>query len=366
VIAAVTAETFSSQAGAGPVWGVILAGGVGSRFWPLSTPSRPKQLLPLLSDQPLLVETVQRIQRLVRPDKILVLTNSALKEKVGELLPQIPSEHILAEPRPAGTAAALTWAASYIERRDGPEAVMASVHADWAVLNPASFLATLNEAVQAARRHRALLTVGIVPSRPDPGFGYIRPGEELERSDSACVYRVREFIEKPDRERAAQMVAEGCLWNSGIFVWRSGDFLDEVRAHCHEVAGALLECGSDMRCFFERARNVSVDVGVLERSPGVLVIPGEFGWDDVGTWAALRRVRQLDAAGNALVGRVYAVEASDNVVYSTGNSSVVLFGVQGLVVVAVEDGLVLVTTLDKSADLKELLEKLPAAVRERL
>lgn len=346
-------------------WGVVLAGGVGSRFWPLSTPSRPKQLLPLVSGQPLIVDAVRRIEPLVGRERILVLTNAALRERLGELLPELPPEHVLAEPRPAGTAAALTWAASIIARRDGPEAVMASVHADWAVSNEAAFLATLSAAVEAAWRYRALVTVGVVPSRPDPGFGYIRPGEVLSDSGTVPVYRVREFIEKPDRERAARMVAEGCLWNSGIFVWRVGDFLEEVKARCPEVSGALNECGLDADCFFERVRSVSVDVGVLERSPRVLVLPGDFGWDDVGTWAALRRVRPLDSWGNAISGQVYAVEARDNVVHAASGTTVVLFGVEGLVVVAVEDGLVLVTTLDKSAELKELLERLPATLRER-
>jgi mannose-1-phosphate guanylyltransferase len=159
------------------------------------------------------------------------------------------------------------------------------------------------------------------------------------------------------------MVRAGCLWNSGIFVWRVGDFLDEVRTHCHEVAPALETAGGDMARFFREARSVAVDVGVLERSARVIVIPGDFGWDDVGTWAALRRIRRTDAGGNATSGRVHAVESRGNVVHAEDND-VVLFGVSDLVVVT-HGRLTMVTTMERAADLKELLEALPADVRDR-
>jgi mannose-1-phosphate guanylyltransferase len=174
---------------------------------------------------------------------------------------------------------------------------------------------------------------------------------------------VVEFVEKPGGERAATMVREGCLWNSGIFVWRVGDFLAEVRAHCPEVAPALAAHPDDPTAFFSAARPVSVDVGVLERSRRVLVIPGDFGWDDVGTWAALRRVRQADSSGNAVSGSVFLQDATNNVVHAEG-SEVVLFGVSDLVVVSRGD-LTLVTTTDRAADLKTLLDALPPRLRER-
>lgn len=340
-------------------WVVILAGGVGSRFWPLSTPTRPKQLLPLIDAQPLLRNTVDRLLPLADPDRILILTNASLVEPIHALVPEIPRENLIAEPKPAGTAAALAWAASVIATRDGDEAVMLSVHADWAIGDAPGFRAALERAATVAEAQHALVTVGVVPSRPDPGFGYIRPGEALDGGGQ----RVAQFVEKPTRERAAEMVRDGYLWNSGIFVWRVGDFLGEVRAHTPEVAPALADAHGEITRFFATVKSISVDVGVLERTDNVVVIPGSFGWDDVGTWAALARVRTHDAAGNAANGPVHLVDARDNVVQAEGND-VVLYGVQDLVVV-VRDGLTLVTTTERAADLKTLLDALPSQVRDR-
>jgi mannose-1-phosphate guanylyltransferase len=340
-------------------WAVILAGGVGSRFWPISTPTQPKQLLPLATEEPMLSDALVRLEPLVPPERTLVLTNAGLVDSIAALAPSLPRENIIAEPRPAGTAAALTWAAHEIARRGARDHVMLSVHADWAVGDAEGFRRALSDAADAAERHSALVTVGIVPVRPDPGFGYIQPGEDLD----AGVRRVARFVEKPDRARAETMVRDGFLWNSGIFVWRVGDFLDEVSAHTPEIAPHLEAHRTDLAGFFAAITSgISVDVGVLERSHRVLVLPGDFGWDDVGTWAALRRVRVRDAAGNATSGLVHALEASDNVVHADGNA-VVLYGVSDLVVVS-RDGLTLVTTIDKASDLKALVESLPAAIRD--
>ncbi len=339
-------------------WAVILAGGVGSRFWPLSTPERPKQLMPLAGDAPLLADAIERLAPLVPVEQTLVLTNGALAAAVRALVPGLPAENVIAEPRAAGTAPALAWAAVEIGRRAGRDSTMISVHADWAVADPAGFRSTLALAAEAAERHESLVTVGVVPSRPDPGFGYIHPGDQIDGAR-----RVERFVEKPDRATAERMVNEGFLWNSGIFVWRVGDFMDELRAHCTELLPAIdaAERG-DMGEFFATVRPISVDEGVLERSERVLVIPGDFGWDDIGTWAALRRVRRLDAAGNASFGDVHAVESGGNVVHAEGQT-VVLYGVKDLVVVS-RNGLTLVTTVERAADLKKMLEALPERVRE--
>lgn len=342
-------------------WAVVLAGGIGSRFWPLSTPTRPKQLLPLVTSKSLLADAVARLGPIAPPERTLILTNDTLVPAIHGLLPEIPAKNLVAEPRPGGTAAALTWAAQEIARRDGPGAVMLSVHADWAIGDAAGFQRALVLGADTVERHHALVTVGIVPTRPDPGFGYIQPGESLDAATGAR--RVARFVEKPDRARAEQMCRDGYLWNSGIFVWHVGDFLDDVRRLTPEVSRALHAHSDDIRGFFGAVTPISVDVGVLERSDRVAVLAGAFGWDDVGTWGSLRRVRSTDAAGNAASGRLYAVEARDNVVHAPG-STVVMYGVSDLVVV-VEDGVVLVTTVDRSADLKTLMDALPRGVRER-
>ena len=341
------------------IWVVVLAGGVGSRFWPLSTPERPKQLLSLVTDAPLLADAVRRLEPIAPPSRTLILTNAALAAPIATLLPRVPRENIIAEPRPSGTGAALVWAAAQIRAHAGDAAVMISVHADWSVGDEERFRDALRKAAEAAFRHESLVTVGVVPSRPDPGFGYIQPGAEVV----AGVRRVVRFVEKPDRAHAEIMRSEGYLWNSGIFVWRVGDLLAEVRELTPELAPALAAHGDDIHAFFDAVSPVSVDVGVLERSTRVLVLAGDFGWDDVGTWGALRRVRARDAAGNAASGAVHAVDAHDNVVHAE-HSTVVLYGVHDLVVVE-RDGLVLVTTVDRSSDLKTLIDALPPGVRQR-
>ena len=340
-------------------WAVVLAGGVGSRFWPLSTPSRPKQLLPLVDDRPMLVATLDRLEPLVPAARTLILTNASLRDIVSEHVPRVPPENIVAEPRAVGTGGALAWAATEIERRDGPNAIMISVHADWAIGDDAGFRAALDRAASVAERERALVTVGVVPTRPDTGFGYIRPG--LPLGDGA--FKVERFVEKPNRASAERMIDEGALWNSGIFAWRVGDFLGEVRALTPELAPALASANGSADRFFQDATPVTVDVGVLERSARVVVMPGAFSWDDVGTWAALARVRDRDARGNAANGPAVLVDSDDNVVYAEGGD-VVLYGVQNLVVV-VRDGLTLVTTKEASTDLKSLIASLPSRIRDR-
>jgi mannose-1-phosphate guanylyltransferase len=341
-----------------PAWAVVLAGGVGSRFWPVSTPQRPKQLLPLVDDDALLINALDRLAPLVPLERTLILTNAALAPAIVAAC-AIPTGNVLVEPIPAGTAAALAWAALVIEQRAGPAAPLICVHADWAIGDAAGFRAALERAAAVAARYERLVTVGIVPVRPDVGYGYIKLGPAVEPG----VFAVERFVEKPDRIRAEQMVADGCLWNSGIFAWRAGDFLREVRTHSPEVSPGLAHPGDAAAFFAAITKPLAVDVAVLERSDRVLALPGAFAWDDVGTWAALRRVRVCDPAGNAVHGPVHLHDATGNVVHAEGGT-VVLYGVQDLVVVT-RDGLTLVTTVDRAADLKSLLDRLPASVRDR-
>lgn len=335
-------------------WTVVLAGGIGSRFWPLSTPARPKQLLPLATDKPLLQDAVDRLAPLADPAHTLVLTNAELVKPIRKLLPPFPHENIIAEPKPAGTAAALIWAARIIEQRDGPDATMISVHADWAIRDDDRFRQALEHGESHAMKTHTLVTVGIVPSRADPGFGYIQP-----RNPEAEISPVKRFVEKPDRETAEKLRAQGYLWNSGIFIWTVGDFLAQAKQHAVELKRAL-SLGADVDAdefFAAVSRPISVDNAVLERSKNVAVVRGDFGWDDIGTWSALGRVRDKDEFGNATTGDVHLLDCSDNVVHAD-DGRVVMYGVEKLVVV-VHDGLTLVTTLDKATDLKRLVESLP-------
>jgi len=345
-------------------WGVILAGGIGSRFWPLSTPDRPKQLLPLVNNDSLLANTLSRLEPIIPPERTLILTTESLRDAVATAVPGIPRENIIGEPRPIGTAGALAWAAREINRREGDDAVMICVHADWAIGDDNAFRDALLAAERVATIESALVTVGIVPTRADPGLGYIEPGAPSESG----ALEVKRFVEKPTRERAEWMLHERYLWNSGIFVWKVGDFLEEIRAVTPEVSEALDAMASDGASdggageYFAAVTPISVDVGVLERSGRVRVVPGDFGWDDVGTWAALRRVKPENGSGNVTAGEVHAVDSLGNVVHA-GDGTVVLYGVSDLVVVT-SAGITLVTTTERSHDLKALLDSLPENLRQ--
>lgn len=342
-----------------PLYAVILAGGIGSRFWPLSTPARPKQLLPLVGPTSMLAETVARLESLVGHAQVLILTSRALAPAIRRELPQLSADQVLEEPRPAGTAAALAWASHEVARRGGPDARLVSVHADSAIGDDERFRRVLAAAAQAAASNSALATVGIVPTHANPGLGYIQPGDAVGEG----ARRVVRFVEKPDLARAEQMVADGYLWNSGIFAWRATDYLAEVAALAPEVRPALERAGDGPDAFFGAVTHgISVDVGVMERSTKVIVLPGDFGWDDVGTWGSLRRLRRGDSAGNAVHGLVHLKDAHNNVVHAE-QGAVVLYGVDDLVVV-VRDGVTLVTTAERSDELKALVESLPDSLRE--
>jgi mannose-1-phosphate guanylyltransferase len=337
-------------------WAAVLAGGSGTRFWPLSSPSRPKQFLPLASDAPLLVDAVRRLDSLISSDHIIVVTGRALHAATRRLLPALPEGHILAEPRAASTGPALAWATA-VARSEDPDAVVLAMHADWWVGDAAAFRASAAHAMAAATRHDALVTVGIVPTRPDVGYGYIERGAQLE----AEVWAVARFTEKPDAARATDLIARGALWNSGLFAWSAARFFAEAETHAVEIAPHLPRLAQgDVAGFFAAVDPIAVDVSHFERSRRVVVVPGRFPWDDVGTWTALARVRP--GAGNVAVGQAIVRDSADCVVWAEAGP-VVVDGVRDLVVVWA-NGRVLVTTSARAEHLKELLATLPPAVRD--
>jgi mannose-1-phosphate guanylyltransferase len=338
-------------------WAVILAGGSGTRFWPLSTPSRPKQVLPLSGDRSTAEEAFARLEGLVPRERTLLVTGEALAAPLRELLGVAP-ENLLVEPRPASTGPALIWATWEAFRRD-PDAEVLSLHADWAVRDAEAFRRAADLALRTAATHDTLVTVGIVPSRPETGYGYIVPGPSLD--DQART--VARFSEKPDAATALTLLAEGALWNSGLFAWSARALLREIRAHTPEIAPHLasLEAGN-IKQFFERVTPVSIDVGLLERSNTVAVVPGIFPWDDIGTWDALARTNPRDARGNVVHGPVYIQNSHDCICWSDGEP-IVVNGAQELVVVHA-NGRTLVMHRTKAADLKKVLDSLPADVRD--
>ena len=339
------------------VWVTVLAGGAGTRFWPLSTSLRPKQLLNLVGRRPLIVDTLERVRGLVPPGNIRVLTGAHLVEPIRRAT-GLGDESILVETRARGTAPALARAAWEIARSD-PDGVMISLHSDHLVSPDARFRDLLATAADIARREDLLVTVAVPPDRPETGYGYIRPGEALRAPTGHAAYRVAAFVEKPGPKDAARYVADGYRWNSGIFVWRAAFFLAELGTHAPEIARALpaLEHG-DIATFFDRVEGISVDEALLERSARVAAIDATFDWDDIGGWEAVARLRLPDADGNVRVGEAHVAGGEGNIAFAD-SGRVVLFGAQDMLVVRTDD-ITLVMPRSEVVRLKDHLKDLPA------
>ncbi len=333
-------------------WAAILAGGSGTRFWPLSTPERPKQLLPLTGDRPLLAQAVARLRGLVPPEQILILTGAALVDQVAATVPEVPEANIFAEPRAASTAPALAWAAHWIAKHD-PGGQMLSLHADWAVGDDRAFRAAATHALGVAAEQDVLVTVGVKPTRNETGYGYIIPG-----NTSGSARKVKRFIEKPSPARAALLRRRGALWNSGLFAWGAARFLGEAGAYAAELAPGwpALNAG-DVPRFFAAVTPVAVDVAVLERTTRLAVVTGAFRWDDIGSWDALLRIRRRDKLGNVTVGNVTLGEDVRDCVIWAENEHIAVAGVEDMVVVRA-NGQTLVMPTGQSDKLKALVQGL--------
>ncbi len=335
-------------------WAAILAGGSGTRFWPLSTPQRPKQFLPLAGDRPLLVQAVQRLRGLVPPERILILTGPFLVEQVAALVPEVPRAQILAEPRTASTAPALAWAAQWIAKRGGdPGAALLSLHADWAVPDDAAFRTSAARALEVAIASDVLVTVGVRPTRNETGYGYIVPGPRLGKAR-----KVARFVEKPSAARAAQLRRRGALWNTGLFAWGVDRFLAEAEQHARELrpGWAALQ-GGDVTGFFAAVEAAAVDIAVLERTRRLAVVAGTFRWDDIGSWDALLRIRRTDAHGNVVVGNVTVADDVHRCVLWTENEHLAVTGLSDTIVVR-SGGHTLVMPIGRAERLKALVQRL--------
>jgi mannose-1-phosphate guanylyltransferase len=304
---------------------------------------------------------MERIRPLVPLERIRILTGKPYVHLITDAIEGLGRDHFLVEPRPRGTAPVLVWAAHYLAARD-PDAIMVSLHADHVIQPDDAFRDLVAAAATAADRHDRLFTVGIRPTRPETGYGYIRRGEAL---DDTGARGVSAFEEKPDQETAQAYLESGdYLWNSGIFVWRASRLLEEGRGVTPELAGLLpLLDADDVKEYFAVAPSLSIDHGVLERSGRVGVMDATFDWDDVGTWDAVARARQSDADGNVVEGTAHVVDSTGCVVWNDTEAPVVLFGARDLVVAQVH-GVTLVLPRDRAADLKSLLDALPPEIRE--
>ena len=340
---------------------VVLAGGRGERFWPLSTGSQPKAFLRLVGSESLLQATVRRVRPYVPWTQILVVANRAHADLVREQLPELPGANMLLEPVGRDTAAAIGFASLHLERLDR-EAVMAVLPADHYVPDGEAFAAVLERALELVQlRPSWVVTVGIPPTRPETAYGYLEVGEPL--SDLPGALLVHRFVEKPDLQTARALLTEGRhYWNSGIFLWRTttiqgllARYMPEEWAGCCRIREAW--GGEEVLAReFSSFRGISIDYGVLERMEGsVAMIRGEFAWDDLGSWDSLARVLPAEENGNILVGDVRCLETSGSVIISTGKP-VAAVGLSDMIVVATQDG-VLVCPRGRSQELKRLMRE---------
>lgn len=345
---------------------VILAGGHGERFWPLSRRQRPKQLLPIIGDQSLLETTIERIKPDFPAERIWVVTSEEIGKAVRERVTFIPKDNVLMEPGGRNTALAIGWSAVEIARKD-PDATLVILSADHAIEPAAMLRRILREGMRLAKAEDNLVIIGINPTRPETGYGYIELGPHFASSDGINSYQVETFREKPDRTTAQDyFYGRKHLWNAGIFVWTAKTLMAALEKHSPGVYQPLAEYresyskdNNALNTLYEAAERVPIDVAILERASNVVAIRGDLAWDDVGSWLALSRLRKADADNNVFVGKVVEMDAYDSTVYNDSDDLVCAFGVSDLVVVRT-DKAVLVAHKSRIDEIKRLMEKLKA------
>ena len=349
-----------------PLYVAIMAGGVGSRFWPASRETRPKQFLDILgTGQSLILSTYERFARIAPPERILVVTNEAYRDLVHEHLPELPAANVLCEPSRNNTAPSVAYTALHVEARD-PDATLVVAPSDHVILKEEAFLTAVQIGAHFADASGGLLTLGIEPTRPDTGYGYVKyAGEEA----AAGVYPVEAFREKPDRATAEAYLAEGgYVWNAGIFIWRVADVLAAYERHAPQIYATLAPGrgayatdaeGDFIADAYPRTEKISVDYAILERADNVYTIPADIGWSDLGTWASLHAYSEKDARSNVVQGdNTVVLDASNNLIRTDSRKLVVVRGLEDFIVVDEEDVL-LIYPKSQEQEIKALTSSLP-------
>lgn len=341
-----------------------MAGGVGSRFWPASTPDFPKQFLPFFGTKSLLQQTIDRIEPLVPVKNVFIVTNERYKSIILEQVPEMPQENILCEPQAKNTAPCVLLATRRI-LLDDAEASMAVLPADHYITQPEAFRSVLQAAFEHAEQSETLTTVGIQPNRPETGYGYIQfDAASKQAIGKEAVMKVEAFKEKPDEATAQQFLDAGnFLWNSGMFIWSAkvinkafGSYAQALSALADQYLTSTqdFEVGANgMVRFFDEADSISIDYAIMEKAKQVSVLPGDFGWNDVGSWQAVYDLEEKDAQQNATNVELEAIDATSNLVRLSSGKKVALLGVEGLSVVET-DGVLMIARLDRSQDVKKL------------
>jgi mannose-1-phosphate guanylyltransferase len=353
---------------------VLMAGGVGTRFWPRSRRSRPKQLLPIAGAASMIRMTADRLRPLVPPDRLWVVTGAEQADGVRAELPELASDHVIVEPQGRNTAPCIGVAAAVLAAQGAADVPMAVLAADHVIRAEERFRRALAACAQFLADHDRLLTLGVRPTHPETGYGYIRRGGEGLVCDGQRFDVVQRFVEKPDLDTARRLVADGeHLWNSGMFVWRPRRILAELERHLPAVASALPELGrafgtaawpQRLAAAYAAFPSISIDYAVMEKADDVWVAEVDIGWSDVGSWAALPELRGADGDGNVLPDGAIGIDAQRNIVDSRGRT-VVLLGVSDLIVVDEPDAL-LVCHRDRAQQVGAIPERLRRAGKESL
>jgi mannose-1-phosphate guanylyltransferase len=339
---------------------VIMAGGRGERFWPLSADNMPKPFLKILGDKTLIQLTVERIGRILPREKIFIVLGKPHVSVARDQLPELPSKNFLVEPEGRDTAACIGFAAISIQEIDS-KALMIVLPADHFIPDEERFTKTVVFGMDIANKESCLVTIGIHPSRPETGYGYINARKKILSSDRGDCFRVERFIEKPDAQRARQYVSEGTyFWNAGMFIWKVEAVLAGIARHMPDLFTGLLNIQKALaerneERFAEIYTSLvrkSIDYGLMEKADNVLMVPGEFAWDDVGTWSSLLRVKDLGEGGNYCSGDIYSIDTKDSVMYSDG-ATVGAIGLSNVIIIASKDG-ILVCNADRAQDVREI------------
>jgi mannose-1-phosphate guanylyltransferase len=348
------------------IYGVIMAGGKGERFWPLSRAERPKQFLKLTSDRTMLEETIERVTPLIPPDNMRIVTGESMTEHIVKSKVNIKREHILTEPFGRNTCLAIGLAAVHL-LKDDPDAAMVVLSADHLIRPAEILLKILRDGCAIATAEERLITIGIVPTRPETAYGYIKLGEMYKYEGDSIVYSVSMFTEKPKATLAQEYYyTRQYLWNSGMFIWSAKTILRAIGDCQKDTHRMLMEYAEQIGTpneqaarmeLYQKATAISIDYAVLEKAQNVLVIKADMVWDDVGSWTALERYKERDSESNVLIGEALVMDTFETTVYNDAEGLIACIGISDLVVVR-SNGITLVAHKTKVGDVKNLLAQI--------
>lgn len=341
------------------LYGVILAGGYGERFWPKSKPDRPKQLLSISGKKTLLEETLDRITPLISKERIIIVTSKNIGDKILATIPTLTIDNIITESCRKNTAPAIALASLYLKNKD-KDAVMAVLPADHFIPDKEMFLKTLSVAYEYAQKKESLITFGIKPTRPETGYGYIEVGKKVTTKNGFSIYQVTAFREKPNQDTAKEFLSRGnYLWNSGMFIWHIETILDAFSKFMPELYSGLMKIQNNklkLEEFFQDVENISIDFGIMEKAKNILMIEGNFIWDDVGSWNALERIYPKDENKNVVLGEHIGIDTQNCIVMGEGKL-IATIGISDLIVVETDEA-TLICSKERTEEVKKIVEKL--------